>query len=124
MNGRAKALEYLHVFKPFKYDDCYKTSLAGKPLLQHGDTCTVSCRSENGFTGGGSGILYKCMGATGLFALVDVTTGFVTCAPSTCQVANSLCPMFVGKYRTACEFLTGRGAVQPFVQDPKCLGEA
>jgi hypothetical protein len=35
-------------------------------------------------------------------------------------VAASLCPTYVGKYRYACEFLSGRGAAAPFVQDPVC----
>jgi hypothetical protein len=44
VSGRSRANEYLRIYKPFNYDSCYQTSSAGKPRLQHADTCTVSCR--------------------------------------------------------------------------------
>lgn len=91
VNGRARASEYLNVLKPFNYDNCYLgPSSANKPLLQHTDMCQVSCRADNGFIGSAV-ILYKCVGATGLFVLQDSTTGIISCSPQSCQVATSLC---------------------------------
>lgn len=59
--GRARATEYLRIYKPYNYDNCYVTSAEGKRRLQHADQCTVSCRADNGFIGTAN-IQYKCVG--------------------------------------------------------------
>jgi hypothetical protein len=61
ISGRSRANEYLRIYKPFNYDNCYVTSAEGKRRLQHADQCTVSCRAENGFIGTAN-VQYKCVG--------------------------------------------------------------
>ena len=119
VSGRARGQEFLRIYKPFNYESCYVASSAGKPVLQHADVCQVTCRGENGFLGTAV-IQYKCVGASGTFALVDATTGIASCAHSQCQLGISMCDRFTGVYKWACEFLSAKGAGAPYQQNSHC----